>query len=125
MSLQAGLTVWNKLQIDIRKHDDKTVFLDLAGDFDIYNTVQIKKDIAALVEQGHKHIVCNLEKVGYIDSSGIGALMVSLSLVKKHEGRFILLNVYESVKKVLEITKMTTFFEIFSSEDEILDSIDN
>ncbi len=113
----------DKLKITPRSHDDVTTFVDLEGDFDIYNTVQLKKKISELVDEGYRNIICNLAQVSYVDSSGIGALMVCLSLLKKKNGRFILMSAYESVKKVLEITKMHTFFEIYDNEEQALASI--
>jgi len=109
-----------KLKIEVREHDSKTVFIDLDGDFDIYNTVEIKNQVNDLISRDFTNIVFNFKNVGYIDSSGIGATMVILSQMKKAGGRFILMNVFDSVKRVFEITKMTTFFEIINSEEEVL-----
>jgi len=65
-------------------------------------------------------VIINLEKVSYIDSSGIGALISSLSNLKKYQGGLKIINVYASVKKVFELTKLTSFFEIYESEGEAL-----
>ena len=106
------------MDIKIREHNAQVVILDLNGDFDIYNTTEMKVIVNKMIEEKKTAIICNLKQVNYIDSSGIGALMVSLSSMRKAGGKFILLHAYDSVKKVLEITKMTTFFRIFDSEEE-------
>jgi Anti-anti-sigma regulatory factor (antagonist of anti-sigma factor) len=64
--------------------------------------------------------VINLDKVSYIDSSGIGALISSLSNLKKYQGGLKICNVSGSVRKVFELTKLTSFFEIYDSEQEAI-----
>ena len=112
------------MDISVVNIDDNTAEIVLKGDFGIYSTVEFKKTVNAQVEENQKkYIICNLKEVAYIDSSGIGALMVCLSTMKKVDGRLILIHTYDAVKKVLELTKMTSFFEIFDSLDEALKSV--
>ena len=96
------------------------VILDIQGEIDLYNAPEIKDNIQKLIEAQKYNIIINLEKVSYIDSSGIGALISSLSNLKKYQGGLKIINVYASVKKVFELTKLTSFFEIYDSEEEAL-----
>ncbi|MBL8993564.1 MAG: STAS domain-containing protein [Spirochaetia bacterium] len=97
---------------------DGVVILDIDGEIDLYNAPEIKDTIKAQMDGGHKKIIINLENVSYIDSSGIGALISSLSNLKKIGGGLKIINVYDSVRKVFELTKLTSFFEIYDSEEE-------
>ncbi len=101
-----------------QRERDAIVILDIQGEIDLYNAPEIKDTIQKLIEEQKYNIIINLEKVSYIDSSGIGALISSLSNLKKYQGSLKIINVYASVKKVFELTKLTSFFEIFDSEDE-------
>ncbi len=103
-----------------QREKDKVVILDIQGEIDLYNAPEIKDTIQKLIEQQKYNIIINLEKVSYIDSSGIGALISSLSNLKKYQGSLKIINVFASVKKVFELTKLTSFFEIYDSEDEAL-----
>ena len=103
-----------------QREKQKVVVLDIQGEIDLYNAPEIKDAIQKLIEQQKYNIIINLEKVSYIDSSGIGALISSLSNLKKYQGSLKIINVYASVKKVFELTKLTSFFEIYDSEDEAL-----
>jgi anti-sigma B factor antagonist len=96
------------------------VVLDIAGEIDLYNAPEIKVSFSQLIESQKYNVVINLEKVSYIDSSGIGALISSLSNLKKYQGGLKIINVYASVRKVFELTKLTSFFEIYDSEAEAL-----
>jgi len=109
--------------MDITKRsNDDVVILDIAGEIDLYNAPEIKDIINGLIEEQKFNVIINLEKVTYIDSSGIGALISSLSNLKKYQGGLKIINVYASVRKVFELTKLTSFFDIYNSEEEALES---
>ena len=107
------------MEISQREKDGITI-LDIQGEIDLYNAPEIKDIIQKLIEAQKYNVIINLEKVSYIDSSGIGALISSLSNLKKYQGGLKIINVYASVKKVFEFTKLTSFFEIYESEGEAL-----
>jgi len=109
--------------MDITKRaKGEVVVLDISGEIDLYNAPEIKDIINKLIEEQKFNVIINLEKVSYIDSSGIGALISSLSNLKKYQGGLKIINVYASVRKVFELTKLTSFFEIFDNEDDALNS---
>ncbi len=62
-----------------RRESGNIVILDINGEIDLYNAPEIKDVIAKLIEEQKYYTIINLEKVSYIDSSGIGALISSLS----------------------------------------------
>ena len=107
------------MEISQREKDAITI-LDIQGEIDLYNAPEIKDIIQKLIEAQKNNVIINLEKISYIDSSGIGALISSLSNLKKYQGGLKIINVYASVKKVFELTKLTGFFEIYESEAEAL-----
>jgi len=109
--------------MDITKRaKGEVIVLDISGEIDLYNAPEIKDIINKLIEEQKFNVIINLEKVSYIDSSGIGALISSLSILKKYQGGLKISNVYASVRKVFELTKLTSFFEIFDNEDDALNS---
>ena len=107
-----------------QRQSGEVIILDISGEIDLYNAPEIKDTINKLIEQKIYNVITNLENVSYIDSSGIGALISSLSNLKKYQGGLKIINVFASVRKVFELTKLTSFFEIFDSEDEAIKSFD-
>lgn len=104
----------------VKREKNGVSILDINGEIDLYNAPEIKEVINGLISDQKTNVIINLEKVSYIDSSGIGALISSLSNLKKYQGGLKIINVYASVRKVFELTKLTSFFEIYDSEDEAL-----
>ncbi len=100
----------------------EVVILDISGEIDLYNAPEIKDIINKLIEQKRYNVVINLKDVTYIDSSGIGALISSLSNLKKYQGGLKIINVFASVRKVFELTKLTSFFDIYDNEEDSIKS---
>ena len=101
----------------------EVVILDISGEIDLYNAPEIKDIVNKLIEQKKYSVVINLKEVTYIDSSGIGALISSLSNLKKYHGGLKIINVFAYISflaqsRHFELTKLTSFFEIYDSEDE-------
>ncbi|MGC8765131.1 MAG: STAS domain-containing protein [Brevinematia bacterium] len=109
------------MEINRREVGEITIF-DITGEIDLYNAPEIKEKIKEEMNKNRVNIVINLDKVTYIDSSGIGVLISSLSNLKKVGGALKLINVYASVRKVFELTKLTSFFDIYDSEADALAS---
>ncbi len=109
------------MEIKTRDAGD-AVILDVDGEIDLYNAPILKDIIKQNIEAQKYNLIINLVKVSYIDSSGIGALISSLSNLKKYQGGLKIINVTGSVKKVFELTKLTSFFEIYEDEDEAVQS---
>ena len=103
-----------------RRESGEIVVFDINGEIDLYNAPEIKDKIKEEMNKNKVNIIINLDKVSYIDSSGIGVLISSLSNLKKVGGALKLINVYASVRKVFELTKLTSFFDIYDSEADAL-----
>jgi len=110
------------MEIKTKETPNGVVVFDIEGEVDLYNSPELKEAIKKMIEAKKYNIVVNLAKVSYIDSSGIGALISSLSNLKKYQGSLKITNLQGSVKKVFELTKLTSFFEIYNSEEEAIDS---
>ena len=67
------------MEIERRETND-IVVLDVNGEIDLYNAPEIKELINKLIEEQKYNVIINLDRVSYIDSSGIGALISSLSI---------------------------------------------
>jgi anti-sigma B factor antagonist len=74
--------------------------------------------IHVLTNSGTKKFVLHLERVEYIDSSGIGELLRSHFVVRQAAGELKLACVGAKVMDVLRISHMNTVFEIHAMEGE-------
>ncbi len=107
------------MELKIRKNGE-TYIIDVDGEMDLYNSYKLKELVMKMIEKNVRSFIINLEKVDYIDSSGIGALIYICSTIKKMNLRLSISNVHGSVKKVIELTKLMGYFPIANSVEEAL-----
>jgi anti-anti-sigma factor len=62
-------------------------------------------------------IVLHLGDVGFVDSSGIGTMVRTLTSTRRVRGDLKLCNVPENVDKVLRLSQLTKLFDSHNSED--------
>jgi anti-sigma B factor antagonist len=97
--------------------------LDLDGKLVLGDGDMLLKDkVHSLVFQGQKHILLNLGKVSYVDSSGLGALVASSVTAKSNGGQIKLLNLTKRIQDLLAISKLVTVFDSYDNEAEALSS---
>ena len=83
-------------------------------------SIYLKEKIKDVLEMGMKSILVDLEKVPYVDSTGIGFLVSSQTAVVTAGGTLKLLNPNNRVREVLKITRLEKVFEIFDDETTAL-----
>jgi len=71
---------------------------------------------------GKKDIILNLGEVVHIDSSGLGEMVNSHSIVKRHGGRMKLVKLTPRAHELVNLTKLHTVFEIYDDEESALRS---
>ncbi len=69
-----------------------------------------------------KNLIVNLQKVAYIDSTGLGTLIVGHSSMKDVGGAMKLLHLSERHMELMVLSKLTTVFEIFDDEQLAINS---
>lgn len=77
---------------------------------------ELSGTIRQLAAGGQKNLVLNLAGLEYIDSSGLGELVASLTAVSRLGGRMNLLKPAKRVRELLVITKVNLLFQIFDDE---------
>jgi anti-sigma B factor antagonist len=107
--------------MDIKLRRYNTIYIiDISGDMDLYNAHRLKDVVAKLIEKGIRELVVNLEKVDYLDSSGVGSLIHVFTQVKQNQAQFRIAHVHGSVEKVIRLTKLMDYFPIVDSVKDAL-----
>ncbi|MEO6588435.1 MAG: STAS domain-containing protein [Pyrinomonadaceae bacterium] len=106
-----------ELIISERANGDAAI-LDLSGDITFgKSTVTLRNAVRRLIGEDRKKIWLNLEKVVYLDSSGIGELISALTAINREEnGELRLLNPTERIQTLFEISNLTKVFDIYRDE---------
>jgi anti-sigma B factor antagonist len=82
----------------------------------------LRKRILTLIASGKISIILDLKNVEFIDSTGLGSLVIDHSAVKEAGGLMKLLNLSKRNLELLVLTKLTTLFEIYDNEQDAINS---
>ncbi len=110
------------LEIQQREHEG-IIILDLKGRLTVgQEATTFRERMQKLVPAGHNSIILNMEHVDYVDSTGLGALVMCFTSVQKAGGKVKLLNLTRRSIELLVMTKLSTIFEIFDDEQDAINS---
>ncbi len=94
--------------------------IGLSGEVDVYSAPKLRETIKDLVDEGAYNIIVDLEKVAFLDSTGLGVLVGGLKRVKHHDGELGIICGQEKILRIFRITGLTKVFPIYASRDEVL-----
>lgn len=99
------------------------VILDLDGRLNAGPACGLLRDrITALAGAAKYNVILNLKSCEFIDSTGLGALVVSYTTLTRMGGALKLLNLSKRHIELLVLTKLTTIFEIYDDEQHAINS---
>ncbi len=102
-----------ELGITTEKYDEVcTVVLD--GEVDVYSAPQLKQELVSAIEGGCENVIVDLERVGFIDSSGLGVLVSALRRARERDGVVRIVCTRDNILKIFRITGLDKVFPIFS-----------
>ncbi len=87
--------------------------ITLKGKITFENTGSIREKMKEILkDEGIKHLELNMEEVPFIDSSGLGLLVSIKNTLIRKDGTFTLINLSETVKKIMKQTGLDRYFGI-------------
>jgi anti-sigma B factor antagonist len=82
----------------------------------------LREKVTELTNAGNKNLVFNLAGVDFIDSTGLGALVMCVTTMRKLGGNVKLVNLNKRNIELLVMTRLATAFEIFTDEQDAVNS---
>lgn len=77
-----------------------------------------RQEIIDLVQAGVTAVLIDCQEITFMDSSGLGALVVALKNLRASNGQLFLCGVTEQVKMLFELTSMDRVFRILKDQAE-------
>ena len=110
------------MQLELNKTDGVSVVRCVEDRLDALVAVQFKDNFRAMIEQFDGGVVLDMDRVQFMDSSGLGAVVAVFKLVGP-EKSFALCNLSPAVDRVLKLTRMDTIFSIFETLDAAVETM--
>jgi len=102
------------------KAEGGTTVVTLDGRLDLSTGTNLKEEIKKVCDKGANRIHLNLQKVEFINSSGLGSLVSVMKQVRLKKGRLTLSNLAPYVREIFDITQLSNVFEIHETQQEAL-----
>jgi anti-sigma B factor antagonist len=111
------------MSFEIRESEREGIsILDLKGRLTVGEASTLRDRINERLAAGHKNVILTLQHVDYIDSTGLGSMVICFTTLKKAGGALKLVNPNKRNIELLLLTKLHTIFEVFSDEQEAVNS---
>jgi anti-sigma B factor antagonist len=85
--------------------------ISLSGEIDLQTTDAIVQDaISQMADNGIQRQCIDLGAVTFMDATGLGALVAIRNAINKQGKQIVLVNVPDSIRRLLDITALDTVF---------------
>ncbi|MGO9273574.1 MAG: STAS domain-containing protein [Terriglobia bacterium] len=97
-----------KVQFVFRQVGPDITVMDVTGRLTALGLTlgEVERAIKKRIEQGAKKLVLDLGKVDFVDSSGVGMLVVVASAMEQVGGRMVIAGAAGTLKRILEIVHL-------------------
>jgi anti-sigma B factor antagonist len=110
-------------QLEIVSREKEGVkILDLSGKLTVGGASDLRERVSAETAAGSLQQLLNLKDVDYIDSTGLGTMVICYMAVQKAGGSLKLVNLNRRNLELVLLTKLSTVFQIFNEEQEAINS---
>ena len=88
------------------------------GNLDASKSSEFREEISSLLKSDVKIFLVDFKDVNFMDSSGLGALVLAFKTVRACDKKMVLCSINEQVRILFELTGMDKVFEVFTNREE-------
>lgn len=89
------------------------------------DAVSLNEKLHEFINTNKTNVIIDFGKVKFMNSSGLGMLISSLTTLRKAGGDLRIANQSEKIKELLEITQLASVFKQYSSVKEAAESFES
>ena len=94
--------------------------LRLEGYVDAHTFTEFEEELTRLVEGGQYHLLLDLEKLTYINSTGLGLLMATFRQVRQHGGDLVIAKMSDKITNIFNLLGFSRLISTYPTEQEAL-----
>jgi anti-sigma B factor antagonist len=100
------------LSLSTRTEGDRTI-VEVGGEIDVYTAPRLREQLVDLVADGQYHLVVDMERVDFLDSTGLGVLVAGLKRARENGGDLRLVATSSHILRMLAITRLDSVFSVY------------
>ena len=94
------------------------IVISLIGDLDMWTLPLAKERIQGLINEGKVNVVLDLERMNYIDSSGLGFFIGTLKKLRDKGGNLVLINLNAYIYGIFKLIQLQHIIKTYDSLEE-------
>ncbi|MDZ8236753.1 MAG: STAS domain-containing protein [Nostoc sp. ChiQUE01a] len=91
--------------------------IKLSGNLNSTTSQEFRQNITKIIEVGVKIVLLDFQDVTFMDSSGLGALVLAFKTLRAADIQLVICSINEQVRILFELTNMDKIFEIFPTQE--------
>jgi anti-anti-sigma factor len=99
---------------------DGVLVLGISGKIHTEASDELLARLNSLIDRGERHLLLDFSAVGYINSSGLRALLIVARKLNGLSGKMVVARATEWVQQVLQISGCTSVVGVYPSKEEAL-----
>lgn len=107
------------------QHNNRIQVLQVQSLLNEYDNKSIMQDVENHINQGWNKFVLDLSLMDIMNSVGLNFLIFMMKKSQNSGGNFAVANASENIIKLLEVTKLKSFFQLSSSVDEAMKNLES
>ena len=109
----------------LSRDEEHGVVVAIAGRLDAVTSADFEKRMRELIDRGNAALVVDFERLDYISSAGLRALLVVARTLKAKDGRLRFANVKGGVRAVFDMSGFASMFQLDDSVAAALPALVN
>jgi anti-sigma B factor antagonist len=109
-----------EFSIEDRQVGGKAHVVTVAGEVDLFTAPEFKQRVMSPIAAGIEHVIVDLTRTTFIDSSSLGVLIGAHRRLKARGGRLVVACDSDAIVKTFRITGLDGVFTIVESADAAL-----
>ncbi|OUL23629.1 anti-anti-sigma factor [Nostoc sp. T09] len=97
--------------------------IKLSGIINSDTSHELRQRLTEIIGKEPKIVLVDFQDVSFMDSSGLGALVLAFKALRAANSKLVLCSINEQVRILFELTSMDKVFEIFSSQDDFYQTV--
>ncbi len=98
------------------------VILTLKGRVTMEESEILREHVQKVIAPDHARVILDLTHVDFVDSTGLGGMVICYTSVKRMDGALKLVNPNKRNIELLALTKLHTIFEVFVDLQDAVNS---
>ncbi|WP_335869788.1 anti-sigma F factor antagonist [Bacillus sp. 2205SS5-2] len=109
------------IDFEIKGKMESVLLVRLRGELDHHTADTLREQATDIIEKYDiHHIILNLEKLSFMDSSGLGVILGRYKQIKQKNGEMVVCAISPSVKRLFDLSGLFKIIRMEPSEENAL-----